>query len=108
MERTQLSQLVVFVTVARTGSFRLAATELGIAPSAVSHAVSTLEATLGLRLLARTTRSTRPTEEGARLLAKVSGPLAELEAGFTEVTESTALPSGPLRVTMPLFAANEI
>ena len=108
MERTQLSQIIVFVIVARTGSFRAAAAQLGIAPSAVSYAVSTLENTLGLRLLARTTRSTRPTEEGARLLMRVTGPLAELEAGFTEVTEGAVAPSGPLRLTMPLLAANEI
>ncbi|AOY95446.1 LysR family transcriptional regulator [Cupriavidus sp. USMAA2-4] len=108
MDRTQLSQLVVFVTVAETGSFRAAADRLGIAPSAVSHAVSTLEDSLGLRLLARTTRSTRPTEEGARLLSRVTAPLAEIETGLTEVVEGAAAPSGPLRITMPLFAADEL
>jgi len=108
MKRTHLSQLIVFVTVARTGNFRSAAAQLGIAPSAVSHAVATLENDLGLRLLARTTRSTKPTEEGALLLARVSGPLAELEAGLTEVTERTFAPSGPLRITLPLLAASEI
>ncbi|KAB8310094.1 LysR family transcriptional regulator [Erwinia endophytica] len=108
MKRTQLSQLIVFVTVARCGNFRSAATQLGIAPSAVSHAVATLEHDLGLRLLARTTRSTKPTEEGARLLARVSGPLGELEAGLTEVTERALIPSGPLRITLPLLAASEI
>ncbi|MBN3806446.1 LysR family transcriptional regulator [Paraburkholderia sp. Ac-20336] len=108
MDRTQLSQLVVFVTVARTGSFRAAADQLGIAPSAVSHAVSTLEDTLGLRLLARTTRSTRPTEEGERLLARVAGPLAEIETGFTEVTEGAVAPAGPLRITMPFLAVQEV
>jgi len=108
MDRTQLSQLVVFVTVAETGSFRAAADRLGIAPSAVSHAVSTLENSLGLRLLSRTTRSTRPTEEGARILAHVTGPLAEIAAGFAEVVEGAVAPSGPLRITMPLLAADEI
>ena len=108
MDRTQLSQLVVFVAVAKTGSFRAAADQLGIAPSAVSHAVSTLEDALGLRLLARTTRSTRPTEEGERLLARVAGPLAEIETGFTEVTEGAVAPSGPLRITMPLLAVQEV
>ncbi|PMU92017.1 MULTISPECIES: LysR family transcriptional regulator [unclassified Pseudomonas] len=108
MDRTQLSQLVVFVAVAKTGSFRAAADQLGIAPSAVSHAVSTLEGALGLRLLARTTRSTRPTEEGERLLARVAGPLAEIETGFAEVTEDAVAPSGPLRITMPLLAVQEV
>ncbi|MEA9390140.1 LysR substrate-binding domain-containing protein [Acerihabitans sp. TG2] len=108
MNRTELSQLVVFVTVAQTGSFRAAADRLGIAPSAVSHAISMLEEHLGLRLLARTTRSTRPTEEGSRLLTRVAGPLAEIEVGFAEVTEAAGSPSGPLRITMPLHAVSEL
>ncbi|TIU72978.1 MAG: LysR family transcriptional regulator, partial [Mesorhizobium sp.] len=44
MNRTHLSQLAVLATVAQCGSFRGAARELAIAPSAVSHAVSSLEA----------------------------------------------------------------
>ena len=63
MERAHLSRLVVLRTVAELGSFRGAADRLGIAPSAVSQAVALLEADLGVRLLARTTRSTRPTDE---------------------------------------------
>ncbi|WP_192362056.1 helix-turn-helix domain-containing protein, partial [Mesorhizobium mediterraneum] len=55
MKRTHLSQLAVLATVAQCGSFRGAAKELAIAPSAVSHAVSSLEARLGVRLLARST-----------------------------------------------------
>jgi len=108
MERNQISQLIVFVTVARTGNFRAAAIQLEIAPSAVSHAISSLENSMGIRLLARTTRSMQLTVEGARLLERVSGPLFELEAGFREVTEDALAPSGPLRVTMPYLAANEI
>jgi len=108
MDRTQLAQLVVFVTVAETGGFRAAADRLGIAPSAVSHAISTLEASLGIRLLARTTRSTRPTEEGQRLLARVAGPLADIASGLAEIAEQTDAPSGPLRLTMPLLAAEMV
>jgi len=108
MDRTQLSQLVVFATVAETGSFRAAADQLGIAPSAVSHAVSALEDSIGLRLLARTTRSTRPTQEGALLLARVSDPLAAIAAGLTDVKAGATAPAGPLRITMPLLAADGV
>lgn len=108
MTRTELSRLVVFATVAEAGSFRAAADRLGIAPSAVSHAVSALEDGLGVRLLARTTRATRPTEEGARLLARVGAPLAELAEALREVAEPLAAPAGPLRITMPRIAADEI
>lgn len=108
MDRVQLSQLVVLATVAEAGGFRAAADRLGITPSAVSHAVAALEESLGLRLLARTTRSTRPTEEGARLLARVSGPLAEVAAGVAAAGQSPDEPSGPLRITLPLLAAEEV
>lgn len=108
MDRTQLSQLVVFQTVADTGGFRAAADRLGIAPSAVSHAVSALEKSLGVRLLARTTRSTRPTEEGIRLLARVATPLAEIATGLQETGKSPDEPSGVLRITLPLLAVEEV
>lgn len=105
MNRTQLSQLVVFAAVAREGNFRAAAQSLQIAPSAVSHAISELENSLGLRLLARSTRSTRPTEEGERLLESVIGPLAEIELGLTTISEMRSSPSGALCITMPLLIA---
>ena len=108
MDRTQISQLIVFATVAQAGSFRAAADQLGIAPSAVSYAISTLESSVGLRLLARTTRSTKPTEEGERLLARVISPLAEIERGLSEVVEGAGVPSGPLRLAMPLLAVQEV
>jgi len=108
MDRTRLSQLVVLAAVVRCGSFRAAAEELEIAPSAVSHAISRLEDGLGVRLLARTTRTTRPTVEGMRLLARVSEPLKDIEAGFSELIDRSDAPAGPLRVTMPLLAAEEL
>ncbi len=108
MDRTHFSQLIVFMVVAETGSFRAAADRLGIAPSAVSYAVSTLEKHIGLRLLSRTTRSTRPTEEGAKLLSRITRPFADIEAGFRDIVGQAQVPSGPLRVTMPLLAAEEI
>lgn len=107
MDRTQLARLVVFEAVADCGGFRAAAARLGVAPSAVSHAVSGLEASLGLRLLARNSRGVRPTEEGARLLERLSGPLAEIAAALAEASERGAEPSGPLRITLPLLAAEE-
>ncbi|MGD9919498.1 MAG: LysR family transcriptional regulator [Paenirhodobacter sp.] len=108
MNRTELSRLVVFATVAETGNFRAAADRLGIAPSAVSHAVSTLEEGLGVRLLARTTRATRPTEEGARLIARIATPLSELAEALREAATPSTTPAGPLRITLPRLAADEI
>lgn len=108
MNRIQLSQLSVLATVAETCSFRKAATELGIAPSAVSHAISALEDSLGVRLLARTTRSVAPTEEGRQLLATLAPALAEIDAALETLAESRVCPAGPLRITLPRLAAEHI
>lgn len=105
MDRSSLAQLSVFETVARHGSFRAAARDLAIAPSAVSHAVSALEARLGVRLLARTTRSVSPTEEGRRLLDRLGPALAEIDGALEAAVESGDRPAGNLRLTVPRTAA---
>ncbi|MGV1871053.1 LysR family transcriptional regulator [Agrobacterium rosae] len=108
MNRIQLSQLAVLAAVAEGRSFRKAAAELGIAPSAVSHAVSSLELSLGLRLLHRTTRSVSPTEEGRRLLETLAPALADIDAVIGALAEQGGRPAGPLRITMPRLAAEDI
>ncbi|RWQ40259.1 MAG: LysR family transcriptional regulator [Mesorhizobium sp.] len=106
MNRTYLSQLAVLATVAQCGSFRGAARELGIAPSAVSHAVSSLEARLGVRLLARSTRSVAPTEEGAQLLERLRPALSEIDLALEAAVEARDRPAGNLRLTVPRTAAH--
>jgi DNA-binding transcriptional LysR family regulator len=106
MNRTQLAQLAVLATVAEHRSFRAAAKELEIAPSAVSHAVSSLEESLGIRLLARTTRSVAPTEEGRLLLQRLKPALDEIGIALEAVSEAGGRPAGTLRVTAPRFASD--
>jgi len=106
MNRTNLSQLTVLATVAQCASFRGAARELGIAPSAVSHAVSSLEARLGVRLLARSTRSVAPTEEGAQLLERLRPALSEIDLALETAVEARDRPAGNLRLTVPRTAAH--
>ncbi|QTK79979.1 LysR family Transcription regulator ycjZ [Agrobacterium tumefaciens] len=108
MNRVQLSQLAVLSAVAEGRSFRKAAAELGIAPSAVSHAVSSLETSLGLRLLHRTTRSVSPTEEGKRLLETLGPALADIDAVIDTLAEQVGRPAGPLRITLPRLAAEDL
>lgn len=108
MNRIQLSQLAVLAAVAEGGGFRRAARELGVAPSAVSHAVSTLEGSLGIRLLARTTRSVAPTEEGRRLLESLKPALDEIGAALDALAENSDRPAGPLRITMPRLACEHL
>ncbi len=105
MNRAHLSQLAVLATVAQCGSFRGAARELAIAPSAVSHAVSSLEARLGVRLLSRSTRSVAPTEEGAQLLERLRPALSEIDMAMETAIEARDRPAGNLRLTVPRTAA---
>lgn len=106
MNRNQLSQLAVLACVAAHGSFRAAARELEIAPSAVSHAVSALEESLGVALLARTTRSVAPTEAGRRLLERLSPALAEIELALGAAVDMKDTVAGTLRLSVPRFAAH--
>jgi DNA-binding transcriptional LysR family regulator len=106
MNRTQLSQLAVLASVAAHRSFRAAARELAIAPSAVSHAISSLEESLGVRLLARTTRSVAPTEEGRRLLDRLRPALDEISIAVDAAIETRDRPAGNLRITAPRFASD--
>ncbi len=105
MNRSQLSQLAVLAAVAAHGSFRAAAKELAIAPSAVSHAVAALEESLGVRLLARTTRSVAPTEAGRRLLERLAPALEEIDQALGAAVEAKDRPAGTLRISAPLIAA---
>jgi DNA-binding transcriptional LysR family regulator len=60
--------LTAFVAVADQRSYRAAAAQLGVTPSALSHSMRQLEERLGVRLLHRTTRSVSTTDAGMRLL----------------------------------------
>src|SRR5258707_14743545 len=71
MLRENLNDVLAFLAVARDRSFTRAAAKLGVSQSALSHTIRGLEARLGLRLLARTTRSVAPTEAGERLLMRM-------------------------------------
>ena len=108
MNRTQLSQLAVLATVAHHGSFRKAAAELGIAPSAVSHAIASLEESLNLRLMARTTRSAAPTAEGRQLLETLQPALSDIASAIEALSDSSGRPAGGLRITMPMLAAQSL
>ena len=85
MHREEAGDLLAFMVVAQEGSFTRAAAKLGTSQSALSHTVRRLETRLGLRLLARTTRSVALTEAGARLLDRLAPALGEVEAALDDV-----------------------
>ena len=94
-----LRGMVSFVQVARSGSFVRAAEALGVSAVAVSRNVGRLEAQLGVRLFARTTRSLSLTAEGAALLSRCESPLAQLAAAFDDSRDALGVASGVVRVT---------
>lgn len=108
MRRGALDDLAAFAAVARTRSFTRAAAELGLSPSALSHAMRGLETRLGVRLLARTTRSVAPTPAGERLLRSLSPALEEVERGLAALADWRSAPSGTVRLTTFAYAARTI
>lgn len=99
MARRNLNDLLSFVTVAREGSFTRAAALLGVTQSALSQAISGLEAKLEIRLLTRTTRSVSPTAAGERLLQAIGHRFDEIEAELDVLTEMRDKPAGTVRIT---------
>jgi DNA-binding transcriptional LysR family regulator len=88
------------------GSFRIAAKELGIAPSRVSHSVSDLEQFLGVTLLHRTTRKLSLTPEGEKFYAHVENITKHAEAGLNEINSVGDEPVGSLKISLPAFLAS--
>jgi DNA-binding transcriptional LysR family regulator len=90
-----------FVAVVEQGAFRRAAGELGVSKSAVSEQVALLEEHLGVRLLARTTRSVKLTDAGQNYYQIVSQALRSLGEAERIVRQSSSQPRGRLRMSAP-------
>ena len=103
--RHDLADLSAFAAICRRGSFRLAATELGVSTSALSHALRNLEARLGVKLLNRTTRSVAPTEAGSRLAAQLDQSFGEIGEALSELGRYRSGPLGGLRINVPRDAS---
>jgi DNA-binding transcriptional LysR family regulator len=108
MPRTGLVELNAVVAVASHRSFRAAATELGMSPSALSHAIAALEQRMGVRLFNRTTRSVSLTEAGEQFLAKVRPALREIAEAIDATNVFRDSPAGTLRLNMSEGAARQI
>ncbi|MBZ9921544.1 LysR family transcriptional regulator [Mesorhizobium sp. B1-1-4] len=98
MDRDLLTHLPVIVAVARRGGFALAAAELGMSPSAVSHAVRLVEERIGQPLFARTTRSVSLTEAGKALVETTGPALQDIAERMDRIRGVKGRPSGLLRI----------
>ncbi|WIE47540.1 LysR family transcriptional regulator [Pseudomonas sp. GM17] len=91
--------LAIFAAVAQERSFTRAAARLGMSQPALSRAMRQLEERLGVRLLARTTRSVSPTEAGEHLLRVVSPRFEEINDELALLSKFRDKPAGKLRIT---------
>src|SRR5579859_2542593 len=96
-----LDGVEVFLSVAQHRSFRRAAAELGVTPSAVSQTVRVLEARIGAALFIRTTRSVGLTEAGERFLSHAKPAFDELVAASEVARGLGQRPTGLLRLSVP-------
>src|SRR5229473_5000804 len=96
-----LDGVEVFLSVAQHRSFRRAAAELGVTPSAVSQAVHVLESRVGAALFIRTTRSVGLTEAGERFLSRAKPAFEELVAASEVARGLGQRPAGLLRLSVP-------
>jgi DNA-binding transcriptional LysR family regulator len=107
MRASQL-ELDAVVAVARHGGFRVAARELDMSSSALSHAVAALEARLGVRLFNRTTRSVALSAEGEQFVGDIAPALAAIRTAMERIDEHRAEPAGTLRLNLPLGAGRMV
>lgn len=96
----QLQGLLALIEVSAAGSLAGAARRLGITPAAVSKSLGRLEQQLGVRLVQRSTRTSRITDEGARFIDKARGALRLLDDAVAEVSLAADKPSGVVRLSM--------
>lgn len=106
--RDALGDLAVFVAVAEERSFTRAAARLSTSQSAVSNTMRRLEEQLGLRLLARTTRSVSPTEAGETLLATLRPALGDIRGSLEALAAFRGTPAGLVRITTSRHAAETL
>ncbi len=97
-----LRDIALFVEVARTRNFRLAANNLDMPGSSLSRRIAALEKALGMPLLTRTTRKVELTEAGRRYYQHCLGILEQSQLAIDELRQQHSQPSGLIRVSMPV------
>lgn len=96
-----LNHVAIFARVVEAGSFTKAGAELGLPKSSVSRTVASLEASLGVQLLQRTTRKLNLTEAGREYFEQTRRILAELDEATLAVSKLGKEPRGTVRMTAP-------
>ncbi len=98
----RLQGMEIFIRVAEAGSFTAVAEHLGLARSAVTRSVAALEAHLGVKLIARSTRSLKLTAEGEVYLERCREILDLVGAAEGDLSGGDRTPRGPIRISVPV------
>jgi DNA-binding transcriptional LysR family regulator len=104
----RLDAMKVFVVAVDEGSLAAAGRKLGRSPAAVSRAIAFLEQRAGSKLLYRTTRSIKLSEEGERYVASCRRVLTELEEAETIISGERSVPRGTLSLTAATFSGETV
>ncbi len=108
MTRSVLVDIDAVLAIARLGSFRGAALELGISTTALSNAIAKLEQRLGIRLFNRTTRSVSLTDAGRAFVERVGPAMTDIHDAMTAAQSLQEIPTGTLRINAFASAAREV
>lgn len=108
MSHDGLIELDAVLAIARRGSFRAAALELGLSTTALSNAIGKLERQLGVRMFNRTTRSVSLTDAGRNFVAQIGPALKDIHDAMNAARSQRETPSGTLRINTFATAAREV
>jgi DNA-binding transcriptional LysR family regulator len=108
VSKDSLSELEAVIAIARRGSFRQAALELGMSTSALSSSIGKTERQLGVQLFNRTTRSVSLTDAGRRFVEQIGPALEDIQEAVRTARSQQATPSGTIRINAFATAAREV
>ncbi|WP_294261975.1 LysR family transcriptional regulator [uncultured Sphingomonas sp.] len=103
-----LSEFDAVLAIARHGSFRAAALELGLSATALSNLIAKLERRVGVRLFNRTTRSVSLTDAGQTFVEQIRPAVRTLHDAMSVARSQVETPSGTLRINAFASGAREI
>jgi DNA-binding transcriptional LysR family regulator len=108
MRPAKLQELEAVLAIARRSSFRAAALDLGVSPTAVGNAVAALEDELGVKLFDRTTRRVDLTAAGHDYVRAIAPALADIHAATQAVRSQRRSPVGTLRINCSIAGGHQI
>ncbi len=108
MTRSVLAELDAVLGLARLGSFRAAALDLGMSTTALSNSIAKFEQRLGIRLFNRTTRSVSLTDAGRTFVERVGPAMTDIHDAMLAAQSLQEIPTGTLRINAFATAAREV